>query len=365
MIQLGLFLLFVPVAGLMITAIVRTPKSFRDRARHVFICCAHSDDCIITGAEYAYGALKSGLSVRIVYLTCSAPQPACKIAETRAAEALSAWSALNVPPEHLTFLGLSESPVAGPASYTDKDIERVATILRTIVSSLPLHAAVIIPAVGESHVDHRKMRCLSLRTIIESEREDLIVYESPEYNECLSFVQGPIRATLAIVRHLPLLNRAIRPYSGRSNYVSGPPGAIFRDTSERLTTKRALLRHFTSQNGERLAQSFGYPTLYRTVPLRTPPRASGRYFPAFGAFCDISTLFLAIVIFSLLFAASYKATTFLLDRQSTLGHTVTIVPYLGLAVSAAYFWRRLRGTVSIETALFVWTGALGMVAALF
>ena len=52
-----------------------TPKPLRDPACHVLICVAHSDDCVIIGAEYAYGAIRNGLSVRVAYLTCSSPHP--------------------------------------------------------------------------------------------------------------------------------------------------------------------------------------------------------------------------------------------------------------------------------------------------
>ena len=147
--QLEIILLLLYAAALICCIVMGTPKPFRDPARHVLICCAHSDDCVIMGAEYAYGAIQNGLSVRIAYLTCSGPNPDAGIARTRRVESLGAWSTLGIPKENFTFINLSESPAYGPPNCSDQEIAFAKETLRMLILSLPENAAVIIPAQGE------------------------------------------------------------------------------------------------------------------------------------------------------------------------------------------------------------------------
>src|SRR5260370_35832010 len=122
MLYVDIVLLLMVAAALTYCVLARAPRSFLDLPRDVLICAAHSDDCVIMGAEYCHGAVKSGRSVRIIYLTCSGPHSEADISRTRRAEALAAWSALGVHEENLTFIDLSESPVRGPLSYSDRDL---------------------------------------------------------------------------------------------------------------------------------------------------------------------------------------------------------------------------------------------------
>src|SRR5262249_18303239 len=97
MLYLDILLLSLTGVALICSVRASIPKNFPDPPRHVLICAAHSDDCVIVGAEYAYGAIKNDLSVRVAYLTCSGPNPEAEISRTRTAEALKAWSTLGVP----------------------------------------------------------------------------------------------------------------------------------------------------------------------------------------------------------------------------------------------------------------------------
>lgn len=362
MLQFDILLLSLMTAVLTLSILAARPKPFRDPARHVLICCAHSDDCVIMGAEYAYGAIQCGLSIRIVYLTCSAPHPDTDVARTRKAEALKVWSSLDVPYKNFTFINLSQSPVAGPLGYSDRDITRATESLKAAVLSLPENAAVIVPAQGESHVDHRIARKISLQAIIDSKRQDLLVYETPEYNAFLSFVHCPKRAIRAILTFVPLLNRLLMPYVGRSNYVKGPPGLVFRDTADRLAMKKQLLRCFSSQNGDRLALSFGHKTLYRQVSLtkslREPTKASG--IPAFGAYCGISVLAFGVALLGVAFLTAHEISRGLIIELSPMPAD-KYVGFIGILVTTAYLVRRFRGTASLETSLFVWAAALGLI----
>ena len=177
MLYLDLLLILLIAIGVICSLLAAKPKPFPDPPRHVLICCAHSDDCVITGVEYACGTVRNGLSVEIAYLTCSAPHPDTETAKIRKTEALAAWSRLGVAEKNFTFINLSESPVRGPLTYSDNDIENAKENFKALILSLPQNAAVIIPAQGEYHVDHRTVRKITLCAVVDSKRGDLIVYE--------------------------------------------------------------------------------------------------------------------------------------------------------------------------------------------
>src|SRR5688572_15985961 len=74
-----------------VLAVIGRPKSFVGAPRPVLICVAHSDDCVIAGAEYAKGALAAGLSVQVFYMTCGADTVGSELAAIRRMEAIAAW----------------------------------------------------------------------------------------------------------------------------------------------------------------------------------------------------------------------------------------------------------------------------------
>ena len=360
-----IILILVAVAAGGYCVLARTPKPLRDPACHVLICVAHSDDCVIIGAEYAYGAIRNGLSVRVAYLTCSGPHPDSEIARTREREALEAWSKLGVPRENLTFANIPQSlTISGPASQADRDIACAKEMFQTVILSLPQNTAVIIPAHGEMHVDHRTVRKVTLQAIIDAKREDLQVYESPEYNAFLSLVHCPERTIRTILRHIPLMRRLIKPYAGSSNYVNGSPGFVFRDTPSRLAKKRELMTSFTSQDGELLIRLFGYETLYRRLArsdyLDKPNRSLS--VPAFGGYCDPSALALGLTLLGLAFLTAHE-----IARGLTIALTPALpvdkyLALLGGLFAGAYVVRRARRTANLESSWFVWAAALGLIS---
>jgi LmbE family N-acetylglucosaminyl deacetylase len=363
MLHLDIFLLLMTVTALVCSVLAGSPKPFRDPPRHVLICAAHSDDCVIMGAEYAYGAIKYGLSVRVAYLTCSGPYPEAEISQTRRAEALKAWSTLSVPKENFTFIDLIQSPISGPVKYSDPDVAYAREILTTEILSLPENAAVIIPAQGESHVDHRTVRDVSLQAVVDSKREDLFVYESPEYNSFLSLVHCPKRTIRTVLRHVPLLNRFVRPYAGAPGYVNGTPGLVFRDMPSRLAKKRELLSYFHSQDGDMLLRFFGYKTPYRRLARSdlVSERHTAFCVSVFGNCYDLSALALELTLLGL---------TFLTAHEVARGLTIALSPavpvdkglaLLGGLVASAYGVRRFRGTASLESALFAWAATVGLI----
>jgi LmbE family N-acetylglucosaminyl deacetylase len=363
MLQVDVLLLWLVGTALIFTVLVRAPKSFRDPPRHVLICCAHSDDCIIVGAEYAYGVVQNGLTVRIAYLTCGGPDPDSDIARIRRAEALAAWSAFGVSAQNLSFLDLSESPVPGPLTYSENDIAAAEQTFATLFRSLPRNAAIIVPAAGESHVDHIIVRQVALKAFLGIKRDDILLYESPEYNAFLSLLHCPEKSLRAVLRSVPLVNRLIKAYAGSADYVNGARGSVFRDTPDRLAKKRELLRYFASQNPGLLIDAFGHRTRYRRFRPGDDPREPKRALcvAAFGGCCGPSVLALEMAVLGVAFLTAHEAARYLAISLSPAFPIVTCLFSLGSLITVAYLVRRLRRTASLESSLFVWAVGLGLV----
>jgi LmbE family N-acetylglucosaminyl deacetylase len=354
-------LLAVAGALLICGSLAGAPRSFRDRPRPVLICVAHSDDCVIVGAEYAYGAIRESLPVSVLYLTCSGPSPESEISNIRRQEAIAAWSAADVPESDLHFMDLKESPVPGPANYSDEDVASARDFLTGQILALPGDAALIVPAEGESHIDHRTVRAVALEAAELSRRQDLVIYEVPEYNSFLSLTLCPRRAVHTMLRAVPGMNRLLAPFAGPANYVRGRPGFVFRGDPNRLGEKRRLLRYFRSQDEDLLVRLFGYRTPYRKLSLSDLRRATDPKFQfhAFKHQCDISILALGISILALSFLIAWQVAALLTASFPSIYLDMALF-VIGAVVGAVYLIRCIRRRVALETCLFVWLVALGL-----
>jgi LmbE family N-acetylglucosaminyl deacetylase len=363
MLQFDIILVLLMASAAIYCVRTRVPKPFSDRVRDVLICAAHYDDCVIMGAEYSYRALENGQSVTIAFLTCSGPNPEAEIACVRKAEALAAWSAVGIPEKNFTFLNLPESPVGGPLSYSDQDAAIAKKKLQFAILALPECAAIIIPAEGESHVDHRTARKVTLEAIVESQRKDLLVYETPEYNTFLSFFHSPRRTFWTMLRYVPLFNRIVGSYAGPPTYMDGGQGCVFRDTPSPLAVKKKLLGFFHSQNVALLIHHFGYATPYRRVSVSKTSRARVRRwrFVAFGCCCDASILAMGVGLLTVTWLTAYELASAFTVAAAPLIDARTGLVLLGVASASAYFVRRFRRTAALETSLFVWVAALGLI----
>lgn len=276
-------------AILLSISLLSAPGRLTDAPRHTLICCAHSDDCVIAGAEYAIGAIQSGLTVEIFYLTCSDEKPDSKLAQIRRNEAEKAWGSLGIDRNQLTSANLPASPVDGPRRYSSNQLLHAKEKIRLLIKALPLGSAILIPADGEAHVDHTAVREVTLLAVQESNRPDLIVYEVPEYNNYLSLKLCPTKTVRSILRYIPILGRFIDPYYGSTSFIAGLPGQTFAHEPGRLQKKQKLLRYFVSQDVEKLHRFFAYPSHYRKLPdLALPSR---KLISAYGGLCDITAIF--------------------------------------------------------------------------
>lgn len=362
MLSVAIVLLLLILGFGVLCLLTRMPKTFEDAPRDVLMLVAHSDDCVIIGAEYAYGAVSSGRSVSIVYLTCSGPNLEAEISQTRKNEALKAWSILGVPANNLTFLNLRQSNIGGPTYYSAVELENARHIFKSFILGLPKHAAIIIPARGELHVDHRTVRQLALEALHESNRTDIIIYESPEYNDHLSLLHAPERTMRVILRHIPASKFLIAPFAGSAGYVDGSTGRTFRNPTH-LAKKKEMLMYFESQDGKLLVDYFGYATPYRVLKLSNA-KAIAKYkvgFRAFGHVCDLSALLWGFCVGIIMFLMSYTIGV-------RLSHVLTQpfampVSIFGVLGGCTYIVSALRKRVSMETAFFACSAGFGLAIA--
>ncbi|SHM85793.1 PIG-L deacetylase family protein [Bradyrhizobium lablabi] len=362
MLHIDIILIFLTAIVLIFCVSVVRPKPFLDPPRDVLICAAHSDDCVIQGAEYAVGVIEKSLSVRIVYLTCSGPRPESDIARKRRLEAIAAWQSIGVPNKNLLFIDLVESPVEGPLSYSSQQIADAKKIILAMILALPRGTAVLIPAAGESHVDHQTVRKISLDAIVDSQREDVVVYESPEYNSFLSLIHCPKKTFWTILRYAPSVKKFVRPYAGSSTYVDGGPGLVFANDPRRLSKKKEMLGHFFSQDVALLIHHFGYATPYRKILKPKLVREERKLWaiPAFGSRCDISALAFALSFLTITLLTAYEVSGRLVLAMRSFVTTDIVVMLFGLTIGAVYVRKTAQGTVSLETSLIAWAAALGV-----
>ncbi len=244
--------------------------------RHVLVTAAHSDDCVIVGAEYAHAARRAGKSVGVAYLTCSGTDPSSGMAMRRRREAVDAWHTLGVDADSLCFIDLPESPVQGPRRQSGAALEGARDLMLARIAGLPADAAIIVPAGGETHVDHRTLRALVIDALGRSGRPDIVTYEVPEYNALLTLSHTPGRVMRAVLLRVPVFGRLAGAQGGSHGFGGGEGWMQFSD-ADALGTKLTMLRAFVSQNPDLLVRAFGGPTRYREFDPRDP--RSLREFP--------------------------------------------------------------------------------------
>jgi hypothetical protein len=138
--------------------------------------------------------------------------------------------------------------------------------VRSLVQALPEYPAIIIPAAGETHVDHRTLRALVLNAVAGSGRNDVAVYEVPEYNSLLSLSHSPSRMLRTVISCVPGLGRVLGNYTGSPGFGSGGGGMQFSDGTL-VHTKQSMLRAFHSQDVKLLLRRFGGHSTYREVDV--------------------------------------------------------------------------------------------------
>ena len=251
------------------------------------IIAAHSDDCVIMGAEMAWSVVKSGGTIRVVYLTCSGPDPSSEIALTRAKEARNAWASLSSVSFH--DLNLPESPVSGPTAYSPASLETAVQALEQIVRELPPDALVLVPASHEEHIDHRNARSVAIKACNKAERTELAIIETPEYNSVISLRADPVHVMWLILSQFPLVYRWLPERKVSSSFLSGPSGVKISKRAA-FDLKLGMLQSFESQDPELLTRYFSWESRYR--PLNKPSPTM----PLLGGFADIAALvFIALL----------------------------------------------------------------------
>jgi LmbE family N-acetylglucosaminyl deacetylase len=238
----------------------RTPV-LRDELSDAIVMAAHPDDCVICAGEYAAEAVRRGRTATIVYLTDGAAEEERDRARARRSEASAAWSLAGLGPESLHFLGLPHAArIREDRRLEGAVLEEVRAGLAGILREAPAGAAVFVPAEGEDHGDHRLLRDLSIEAIASTGREDLVVFDCPEYNSYYSILRAPRRTLAFLSSRIPLAG-FYRPGADatRAQTICGDLGGSLPPDEGRLLRKREMLGRFVSEDGPLLVRLFGHP----------------------------------------------------------------------------------------------------------
>jgi len=231
------------------------------------IVAAHPDDCVIAAGEYGIECVRGGKQLRIVYMTCGATTADSQHAKLRRTEAALAWSKANLAPACLTFMDAPESSPDEAPRQSAECLDRIASKLREAVARLSPGSVVVVPAAAERHVDHRTLRRIAIAAIAACGREDLLVYEAPEYSNYISLVCNPFRALRVLLGLLPVVWRIAGRVTLDAPYAYCPTfglGAVrFPADESRLRLKGEMLSTFVSQGT--LQAAFGRPDVFRRV----------------------------------------------------------------------------------------------------
>jgi hypothetical protein len=276
-------------------------------AQDLLIVAAHSDDCVIMGAEMAWGVLRDGGNVHIVYMTCSGPDPSAPISQQRAEEARTAWQQEFGDQVTFSDANLPQSEIGGAASYSDADMALFVDMLSGCMTDLAEHAIVLIPAAQETHIDHDNARTAAIRAVAVSGRNDIRLIETAEYNEVISMRHDPIGVVFHILAEFPVLRGFLPKRSVSPAFLGGPPGRVYSDTPARLDAKISMLGVFESQDPAVLRDHFSWASKYRPV-WQDQSASSFRILNKtadFGAFLFVVSFLLVIATFSFALADAH------------------------------------------------------------
>lgn len=263
------------------------PVIWQSAPTNALVLVAHPDDCVVLAGEYALWVLDHGMKVEIVYFTSGAGDPASPRAKTREGEAVAAWGSVGVPGTNLHFLGYGQSPMNGTCVVSASDLDVATAKIIDIVLTAEPGTAVLVPAAGEIHADHRMIRRIGIKAISDSGRSDLLVLEAPEYNPTLSLVRSPGKVAKYFLKALPLVWRLGGDMSNVAfpGFIRGSRAYIV--CGEAINSrKKAMLRHFVSENGEKLVRHFGFQNQFRPIafPISTDDEQFGLCYPRFGKY---------------------------------------------------------------------------------
>ena len=340
-------------------------RNWKGAPSDVLILAAHQDDCVVLAGEYALWALKAGKNVSVVYLTSGADDPSSARANLRSQEAISAWFSAGVPEQNLYFLGCKQSDINGPSANSKLELMNAAARIEEIVRNAELGTCIFIPAEGETHVDHRVIRHISLQAIKNCARSDLSVFEAPEYNNYFSFIQSPRKALRYFVSILPLNSYLSKFFSSNPfpGYARFGRAYWLPHVDSIHQKKNDMLRMFASENGDLLVSHFGWRNQFR--PVKWTPTSSDehfgiRYIHVGEQRLGLSVVGLCLSVYLLFFGVAWQLSQWLIDNvDGSTGLFLVVICIFTLVIIV------LRGRKKVETQLFYAIGGLGMVAELF
>lgn len=236
-------------------------------SRDLVLFAAHPDDDAIMAGEFATEAAQDGRHVEIVMLTCGDREPGTDRAGARQQESVDAWASVGVARTRVHLLGARNSPLGGESLIDDQSRKALRATIVGILETLPKKCCVIIPAAGECHVDHRTLRALVIDVVNFVDRDDLRVWETPEYNPFYSLARCDTKSVRYLVSMIPIAGRCLPRLNvpPRPGFPSGGRGFVLEPDETRFAQKLQMLRFFKTEGPSTLIRHHGRPDEFREI----------------------------------------------------------------------------------------------------
>jgi LmbE family N-acetylglucosaminyl deacetylase len=224
----------------------------------LIIFAAHQDDCVILAGEYAIWASNVGKKIEIIYLTCGADDPSSVRARERKSEAITSWRQIGLQKSDIYFLDYPQTPLGEQCKLNSMQIMKATNDILTIINHSNIGTAVFLPAEGESHSDHEMIRMIGIHALQIANRNDLIVFEAPEYNSYYSFSGSPQKVLNYITKMTPIFSNFFPKYKQVFQGFINPSKRYYIMSSICISRKKLdILRGFVSENPDILESYFG------------------------------------------------------------------------------------------------------------
>ncbi|MCZ6594206.1 MAG: PIG-L family deacetylase [Bacteroidetes bacterium] len=220
-----------------------------NEAEKIAIIVAHQDDGVIIAGGYAIQTLKSGGSVKVVYLTNGAFKNDFELANKRKREAIITWKLIGLGEQDIIFLNYWQLEL----EYNiDRAVFQVSKILK-----YGKFDKIFIPLYEGGHHDHDMVNYIvSLANKVNSVKSE--IYECPLYNLYYSLTNTPEKILYQLSRIIPYWD-----YGAPPSFVDKTGRIYLNMSKQELKLKRKMLSQFKSQGGRSLANQYSFNDRYQ------------------------------------------------------------------------------------------------------
>lgn len=239
---------------------VKEKKLHLDNPETILIVAPHQDDCVISSGGLGIRNLRLGGETHIAYIT---QERSRDMAETRTSEAIESWRLAGCT--HLYHMDL----LPARNERNPEKIYEAAKQLQSLIDEIK-PTVLLVPLFEGGHVQHDITNFVV--SFLIRKPDGLRIYECPEYSPYFSFFHTPHKV-LGILSRFFLV---FVSYFGPPEALDGRTIFVLDLSDEELECKKQMLKSFSSQGGNSLANGYGYPDRviewverpYRASPYR-------------------------------------------------------------------------------------------------